>query len=85
MLGCAAGTSVEIWFYDEARLGQQGTRAYVSAPVGFRLAMVRDNRRQSAYLFGAICPDRGVDAAIISPAANTIAMKHHLVSWPRNY
>ena len=40
--------------------------------------MVRDNRRQSAYLFGAICPDRGVGAAIISPVANTIAMNQHL-------
>jgi len=78
LLGCAAGTPVEIWFQDEARVGQQGTHTYVWAPVGSRPAMVRDNRRSSAYLFGAICPDRGVGAAIISPAANTIAMNHHL-------
>lgn len=78
MLGCAAGTPVEIWFQDEARVGQQGSQAYVWAPVGSRPAMVRDNRRHSAYLFGAICPARGVGAAIISPAANTIAMNHHL-------
>jgi len=78
LLGCAAGTPVEIWFQDEARVGQQGSHAYVWAPVGSRPAMVRDNRRHSAYLFGAICPDRGVGAAIISPAANTIAMNHHL-------
>jgi hypothetical protein len=78
LLGCAAGSPVELWFQDEARVGQQGTHAYVWAPVGSRPAMVRDNRRQSAYLFGAICPDRGVGAAIISPVANTIAMNHHL-------
>ncbi len=30
------------------------------------------------YLFGAICPDRGVGAAVIMPAANTEAMNEHL-------
>jgi hypothetical protein len=40
--------------------------------------MVRDNRHDSAYLFGAICPARGVGAAIIMPAANTEAMNEHL-------
>jgi hypothetical protein len=40
--------------------------------------MVRDNRRESVYLFGAICPARGVGAAIIMPAANTEAMNEHL-------
>ena len=36
--------------------------------------MVRDNRRKSVYLFGAICPDRAVGAAVIMPAVNTEAM-----------
>lgn len=40
--------------------------------------MVRDVRHDSAYLFGAICPDRGVGAAIIMPTANTEAMNQHL-------
>jgi DDE superfamily endonuclease len=40
--------------------------------------MVRDNRHDSAYLFGAICPARGVGAAIIMPAANAEAMNEHL-------
>ena len=40
--------------------------------------MVRDNRHDSAYLFGAICPDRAVGAAIIMPAANAEAMSEHL-------
>lgn len=40
--------------------------------------MVRDNRRDPAYLFGAICPERGVGAAIIMAAANTEAMNEHL-------
>ena len=40
--------------------------------------MVRDNRHDSAYLFGAICPDRAVGAAIIMPQVNAEAMSHHL-------
>jgi hypothetical protein len=40
--------------------------------------MVRDNRHDSAYLFGAICPAREVGAAVIMPAANAEAMNEHL-------
>ena len=40
--------------------------------------MVRDNRHTSAYLFGAICPDRAVGAAMITPCANAWAMNLHL-------
>jgi len=40
--------------------------------------MVRDNRHDSAYIFGAICPARGVGAAVIMPAANAEGMSEHL-------
>lgn len=40
--------------------------------------MVRDNRHVSTYIFGAICPDRAVGAAMIMPCANTEAMNAHL-------
>jgi putative transposase len=40
--------------------------------------MVRDNRHDTAYSFGAICPARGVGAAIITPTANTECMNLHL-------
>ena len=40
--------------------------------------MVRDNRHDSVHLFGAICPERAVGAAIIMPAVNTEAMNEHL-------
>jgi len=40
--------------------------------------MVRDNRHDSVYLFGAICHARGVGAAIIMPTTNTEAMNEHL-------
>ena len=40
--------------------------------------MVRDNRHDAAYLFGAICPARGAGAAVITPAVNTECMNLHL-------
>ena len=74
----ASGKPIEIWFEDEARIGQKGTLEYVWAPVGSRPAMVRDNRHDSAYLFGAVCQARAVGAAVIMPAANSEAMNEHL-------
>jgi hypothetical protein len=47
------------------------------APKGSRPPMVRDNRHDSAHLFGAICPERGVGAATVMPAVNTEAMNEH--------
>ena len=41
--------------------------------------MVRDNRHVSTYIFGAICPARGVGAALIMPYATIEAMNKHLV------
>jgi hypothetical protein len=40
--------------------------------------MVRDNRYDTAYIFGAICPTRGVGAAVITPAVNTECINLHL-------
>ena len=74
----AAGRPIEIWFQDEARVGQQGTLEYIWAPIGSRPRAVRDNRRDSVYLFGALCPSRAVGAAIIMPAVNSEAMSEHL-------
>ena len=58
LLGTTAGTPIEVWFQDEARVGQQGSLTYIWAPIGSCPRMVRDNRHDSAYLFGAICPER---------------------------
>jgi len=49
---------------DEARVGQQGTLTRVWAPRGTRPRALRDHRRNSAYLFGAVCPERGIGAGI---------------------
>jgi hypothetical protein len=50
----------------------------MSGPFGARPLVVRDNRHDTGRLFGAICPARGVGAAMITPAANTECMNLHL-------
>ena len=75
----AAGKTIEIWFQDEARVGQQGTLEYIWAPIGSRPLAVRDNRHDSVYVFGALCAYRAVGAAIIMPSANSEAMSEHLM------
>ena len=45
---------------------------------GTRPRAVRDTRYQWAYLFGAVCPDRGVGAGLVMPYADTEAMNRHL-------
>jgi putative transposase len=37
-----------------------------------------DQRTQSTYLFGAVCPDRGTGAALVLPVCNSEAMQLHL-------
>ena len=74
----AKGKPLEIWFQDEARVGQQGTLTRVWAPRGTRPRAVRDTRYEWAYLFGAACPGRGVAVGLVLPHANTEAMNLHL-------
>jgi putative transposase len=74
----AAGKPLEVWFADEARVGQQGTLTYVWARRGSRPPAIRDNRHDSAYLFGAVCPERCVGAGIIMAAVSSEAMAEHL-------
>jgi len=73
-----AGTPVEIWFQDEARLGQKNGQTRLWARTGTRPRQPADQRYKNAYLFGAICPERGVGAAVMLPKANTRAMQLHL-------
>ena len=79
----AAKTPVEVWHQDEARVGQQGTLTSVGADKGSRPAALRDQRRQSAYLFGAVCAERGVGAALVLPRASAEAMSLHLAEISR--
>ena len=74
----AAGKPLEIWWQDEARIGQQGTLTRVWAERGSRPSAPKDCRYAWAYLFGAVCPARGVGAGLVLPAANAAMMNLHL-------
>ena len=79
----AAGRPVEIWFTDEARVGQQGTLDARVAKRGSRPRALRDRRFEWAYLFSASCPERRVGAAIVMPEVNIEAMNEHLATISR--
>ena len=76
--GKAAGKKIEIWFGDEARVGQKNkiTRRWVLR--GTRPIAPHDQRTQSTYIFGAICPAEGKAAGLVLPFCNIAAMNLHL-------
>jgi hypothetical protein len=76
--GVRPGTAIEIWFQDEARVGQKNGLVYQWAERGSRPRQARDQRYENAYIFGAICPARDVGAALILPHADGWAMQQHL-------
>ena len=48
------------------------------AEIGSRPPGVRDDRHDSAWLFGAVCPERSVGAALVMPWVSSEAMTLHL-------
>jgi len=72
------GTPIEVWFQDEARIGQKNGLVYQWAKKGSRPRQPKDQRYDNAYLFGAVCPARDAGAAIVMPFADTFAMQTHL-------
>jgi len=60
------------------RLGQKNGIVRQWARKGTRPRQPKDQRYESLYLFGAICPARGTGAALAMPFANTHAMQAHL-------
>jgi transposase len=76
--GVAPSKPIEIWFQDEARIGQKNGMVRQWARRGSRPRQPADQRYDSAYLFGAICPARGIGAGLAMPYADTEAMQLHL-------
>ncbi len=79
----ASGKPLEIWFQDEARVGQKGSLTRIWARRGTRPRAPRDTRYESAYIFGAVCPARKIGAGIVMPYANTEALNEHLAEISR--
>jgi hypothetical protein len=73
-----AGTSVELWWSDEARVGQKNTLPRRWARRGSRPSAPKDQRTAHAYIFGAICPEKGKGAGLVMPRCDTQAMNAHL-------
>jgi DDE superfamily endonuclease len=60
------------------RVGQKNKLTYRWARTGSRPRAVHDQRTQSTYLFGAVCPERGTGSGLVLPVCNTEAMQLHL-------
>jgi hypothetical protein len=67
-----------VWFQDEMRVGQKNKLTYRWARKGSRPPAIHDQRTQSTYVFGAVCPEHGIGAALVLPFCNTEAMQLHL-------
>ena len=70
--------SVDIWFQDEARFGQQNTTTRLWAEKGSRPRAVKQQQFLNAYLFGAVCPANGNTEALVVPFSNKEGMKLHM-------
>src|SRR3954462_414242 len=77
------GERVELWFMDEARIGQKGRLTHVWYQKGVRPRGVRQQGFASTYLFGAVCPERGEGVALVLPEVSTAAMDVFLAELSR--
>ena len=69
---------IDVWWQDEARVGQQGNITRMWAPKGTRPRAIRQQQFEYAYIYGAVCPQNDEATAIVMPVANSEAMTIHL-------
>ncbi len=70
--------NIEIWFQDEARVGQRGTVTRLWAKRGTRPRAIRQQQFEYAYIFGAVCPDKDRAVGLVLPAIGMVCMQKHL-------
>ena len=69
---------VEVWFQDEARVGQQGSISRTWYLKGKRPRLVKQQQFLSAYIYGAVCPAKNKSSAIFASEVSTEIMQIHL-------
>ena len=74
---------MEVWFQDEAGIGQKNNITRRWARRGTRPCAPQDQRYASAYIFGAVCPQEDKGAALVLPFCNTAGMNLHLAEISR--
>jgi transposase len=79
-----AATTEEVWWQDEARVGQKNKITRRWAKRGTRPAAPKDQRTTSSYIFGAICPARDKGVGLVLPRCNTKSMNLHLAEISRH-
>lgn len=67
---------IEIWFEDEARVGQKDKITRRWARRGTRPTAPKDQRTKSAYIFGAIRPEHGKGAGLVIPFSEHVEFRH---------
>jgi DDE superfamily endonuclease len=72
--GLPPGTEIELWWHDEARIGQKNKITRRWARRGTRPRAPHDQRTLWAYIFGAICPAKGKGAGLVLPYCDTQSM-----------
>ena len=78
------GPAIELWWQDEARVGQKNTLPRRWARKASRPSAYKDQRTAYAYIFGAICPEKGKGAGLVLPRCDSEAMSLHLAEISRS-
>ena len=76
------GVGLEVWWQDEARIGQKNRITRRWAGRGTRPRAAHDQRTKWAYIFGAICPEEGKGAGLILPGRLEVPANISLLPLP---
>lgn len=69
---------IEIWFQDEARIGQKGNLYRIWTKKGCRKRIIKQLGFKSAHLFGAVCPETGQRVGLVFETLDTETVNLHL-------